>query len=350
MDGPYIFIKKKFFEINYIGTSIHINKGEVQKKKFSCAELENYSFHCATNTAYGEPTAGFSFGLSSNEDFNSPCEYSMPEKIIAISDIEGNFYALQSILIAHKVIDKKNDWMFGAGHLVLPGDLIDRSNNVLACLWLIYKLEVQAKEQGGAVHYLLGNHELMNFKNDLRYVHPQYTSSMKVKELYKALFSTTSVLGNWIRSKNTIERIGNYLFVHGGISTQLLQYQFTMQQINHLIQENLSSNISMLNEGERMLFGMYGPLWYRGLVYQNGEDDKVTEDNVDEVLQYFNVKKMVIGHTVVPFYQKLYNGKVIAIDILQPNKKGNTTVQAILIEGEHEYIIDDRGGKQYFNV
>jgi hypothetical protein len=83
-------------------------------------------------------------------------------KLIAISDIEGNFMAFTETAAANGVIDTNFNWTFGEGHLVLTGDFFDRGTQVTEVLWLIYSLEEKAKDAGGYVHYILGNHEIMN--------------------------------------------------------------------------------------------------------------------------------------------------------------------------------------------
>ena len=101
-------------------------------------------------------------------------EYTTESPIIALSDIEGNFNAFSSFLMANKVINKNFDWIFGNGHLVLLGDFMDRGTNVTQCLWLIYKLEQQAALQNGKVHFVIGNHEAMNLQGNVKYVAPKY--------------------------------------------------------------------------------------------------------------------------------------------------------------------------------
>ncbi len=44
-----------------------------------------------------------------------PCIYEMPEKLMAFSDIEGNFAALRQLLQNNRVIDKDFNWTFGKG-------------------------------------------------------------------------------------------------------------------------------------------------------------------------------------------------------------------------------------------
>jgi len=56
------------------------------------------------------------------------------------------------LLQVNGVIDHALNWSYSSGHLVLIGDMVDRGNNVVPLLWLIYKLEGEAKLAGGDVH------------------------------------------------------------------------------------------------------------------------------------------------------------------------------------------------------
>ena len=46
-------------------------------------------------------------------------QYQDPEKLVAISDIEGNFTAFRKLLMAANVMNEKAEWIYGEGHLVL---------------------------------------------------------------------------------------------------------------------------------------------------------------------------------------------------------------------------------------
>jgi hypothetical protein len=56
--------------------------------------------------------------------------YPLPARLLAVSDIEGNFDGLSSLLRSHGVVDANYNWTFGAGHLVLNGDFVDRGDYV----------------------------------------------------------------------------------------------------------------------------------------------------------------------------------------------------------------------------
>jgi len=350
-DGPYVFSSKGVIETYLIDIPTPGKTSRIIKDQWPAQNGAAKTLTChLDNTLYNTGMENFDFSLYPHEFFtDNPHEYDQPGEILAMSDIEGNFYALQSLLTAHGVMDKQARWTYGTNHLVINGDLIDRSNNALACLWLIYKLDAEAKLSGGAVHYILGNHELMNFESDFRYVNSKYKSSPKRMQLYEALFSTNSVLGNWIRTKNSIEKIGNYLFVHAGISPELLASKLLMEEVNKLLREYLCKEYKgFLTEEEKLLTGDDGPLWYRGLVEYKVEKRLPTKEHIARTLEIFNCEKIIIGHTVVPDFTRIWNGRVIVIDIYQPSQKSSVPAQACLIKGDQECNINDKGIKGAF--
>ncbi len=92
------------------------------------------------------------------------------ERIVAVADIHGAHEAFVDVLRKSTVIDEAGNWSGGSSHLVVVGDVLDRGRDSRAALDLIRKLEGEAALAGGAVHLVLGNHELMNLTGDLRYV------------------------------------------------------------------------------------------------------------------------------------------------------------------------------------
>lgn len=253
----------------------------------------------------------FSFKLKKSI-VNEPDNYPLPPKMLIISDIEGNFEGFESILTGAGVVDSQLNWTFGNGHLILPGDFFDRGLNVTECLWLIYKLETEAAQAGGKVHFILGNHEVMNMRGDFRYVRKKYLANADSLGLdYKNLYSSESELGRWLRSKNCIERIGNYIFVHGGISPQLQATNMNVGEINghlRLIMDKPFDSTSTY--ADSLILRKNGPLWYRGIAMS-----ELTSDSLNGILQHFDAEKVIIGHTVFDEITNLYDGRVIAIDL-----------------------------------
>jgi len=267
-------------------------------------------------------------------------EFPVASKITVVADIEGNFAGFYSLLVAQNVIDTTGSWIYGDGHLVMLGDLFDRGGDVTPIFWLLYKLETEARKAGGFVHTLLGNHEIMNFNGDLRYMHKKYKSQSQDTGFdYPDLYSTETILGFWLRNKPAVIRIGNMLFSHAGISPDVLALDLSLQEINTLVKHtNLNSPVKLRTSQSDLIFGTNGIFWYRGWV-----DDPQTVAVLDNLLDAYQAEHMIIGHTIVRDISASFDFKLIAVDLHQPKKINRRPVRALLIEGEQFYEIDNRG-------
>ncbi len=282
----------------------------------------------------GDNSREFEFSLRASLETEQDT-YETPEKMLVISDIEGNFDGFASILKAGGVTDNEMNWSFGNGHLVLLGDFFDRGLYVTECLWLIYKLESEAKSAGGKVHFILGNHEVMNMRGDLRYVRKKYFANADSLGLsYDMWYSADSELGSWLRTKNSIEKIGDVIFVHGGLSSELMELGMSINEINTRIRE--LTDMKAGNRSDSILLGRYGPLWYRGIA-KTEVDDKT----LDNLLNYFGSDKMVIAHTIFDSISYLYGGKAIAIDLDHEENYKNGKMFALWYENGKFSVIDN---------
>ena len=296
----------------------------------------------------------FSFQLKDSIKLENET-YNLPDKIIVISDIEGNFDAFSSFLLNNKVIDNNYNWIFGNGHLLLNGDFVDRGKNVTQVLWLIYKLENQADKQGGKVHYILGNHEIMNFQGNANYNKKKYkrvaqliSKNDSITVATKFMYSDKTELGKWLRSKNVIEKIGNYLFVHAGISPEILKYSVSISDINRIARDNWDKNLydeEENNKVENFITGKKGVYWYRGLAQDYKYYEKIKETELNKVLKYYQADKIIFGHTVVEDITKEFKGKTINIDVKHGEEKKSEKTKGLLIENGIEYKIDGKGTK-----
>lgn len=89
-------------------------------------------------------------------------------RIVAIGDIHGAAEAFREILRSASLIDGAGRWIGGTAVLVQTGDYLDRGDGVRDVMDLLMRLEVEAREAGGRVEVLFGNHEAMNLLHDLR--------------------------------------------------------------------------------------------------------------------------------------------------------------------------------------
>ena len=338
IDGPYI-IENQLYEVT--------KENKFQQRTINRKDALLVKVNNADNDL---------FTVTLNDSINfQPDNYQMPEKLILMSDIEGNFDGFSSFLINNRVIDKNFNWIYGNGHLLLNGDFADRGENVTQVLWLIYKLEQEAIKQNGKVHYILGNHEIMNFQGNARYANKKYkrvaqliskNDSLDVATQY--LYSDKTELGKWLRSKNVIEKIGNYIFVHAGLSPDILKYKVSISKINQIVRENWDKNLYDEEENNRVenfLTGKKGIYWYRGLAQDYKYYDKIKENELNEVLKFYQADKIIFGHTVVENITKEFNGKTINTDVKHGQEKNSDKTKGLLIENEIEYKIDGKGTK-----
>ncbi len=265
---------------------------------------------------------------------DDPDSYNGVNKILAIGDIHGHYSALVEYLKRNNIIDNNLDWTWGDGHIVLLGDVFDRGNEVTESLWFIYKLDLMARLHGGRVHLLLGNHEVMVMMNDTRYLNRKYElfSNYFLRD-YADFFSANSILGNWLRNRNAIIKINDCIFSHAGISPAILDRKLSINTINQMLREFLSSKPDTPNNNAEitsLLLNTQGPLWYRGYVLDGMGAELVNQKQVNAILKFYEAQKMIIAHTEVHEMQAMYQGKVIAIDV--PIRTDTILPEALLIK------------------
>lgn len=332
-DGPYLF----YHTDKVVSKQIKNNK--IIATEFPLLEKTNRPKD-ARVVCYVSPTDSFVVPIK-NWLKPQEYEYPIPKKLIAISDIEGNFKQFKKFLIHNKVMDKNYQWTFGKGHLVLNGDFFDRGLQVTQCLWLIYKLEQEAENAGGKVHFILGNHDIMNMYGSVKYVRKAYfENANRIGLEYEDLYAPNTELGKWLQSKNIVQKIGKYLFVHAGISPELNELELSLKDINELPRPHYFNVFTSRKNADKtleiLLSSKLSPYWYRGIAKK-----EIDEEDLEEILEDFKVSKMVIGHTLSDEVSYLYNGTIINIDT--DHAKGKT--QGLLIQNNEEYKIDINGKK-----
>lgn len=282
------------------------------------------------------------------------------ERIVAIGDIHGDYDNYIEVLKNAGVINRRGRWSAGKTHVVQVGDIPDRGPDTLRIISHLQKLEKQASKAGGRLHLLIGNHEHMNITGDLRYVHPgeyeafETRNSKQLRNNYYAYVVKTieqqreallnsggdashlpvadddfkrdwynehplgfvehrlawqegGELFEWIAAHNTIIRINDILFLHGGLSAELLP--MSISEINERIRAELNREAF---EGEPLGTADSGPLWYRGLARG---DEAAERPALDSVLAHFDAEMIVLGHTPdLNAITPRFGGQVVIID------------------------------------
>jgi hypothetical protein len=176
--------------------------------------------------------------------------------IVAIADVHGAYEPFVELLQAAAVVDPALGWIGGAARLVIVGDLLDRGARSRDVVELLMKLQDDAARAGGAVHVVLGNHEVMNLVGDLGYVSPAEYAAFAAEELaaereaawqrftaadasigrggtaardrfteryppgffaHRAAFGSTGRYGRWLLSQPVLLVLDGNAFVHGGL-------------------------------------------------------------------------------------------------------------------------------------
>ena len=337
-DGPYVNYRDKQIVVT---TIYHDGNGKkyVGADSFAVSSKKSIELLVPTDEAGKKFVVKFKSKLE-----NEKAEYNKVKKQFIVSDIEANFKAFRTLLQANGVIDENLDWTFGEGHLVLTGDFFDRGNQLNEVLWLIYSLEDKANAAKGYVHFILGNHEVMNLNADLRYVHPKYHENAQLmNRTYLSLFGDDTELGRWLRTKNIIERVGDMLCMHGGVSRYLNIMGLSLTEINGLARPYYAdTSYNYPNVQTEIMFSDQGPLWYRGY-YAGPANERATQGQVDSSLQLFRAKFIATGHTIVAHTVGLYfNGKVFNTDV--PHAQGIS--EAILIEDNKFFKVNLKGERK----
>ncbi|RPH31667.1 MAG: hypothetical protein EHM93_12645 [Bacteroidales bacterium] len=288
---------------------------------------------------------------SKDIDFNTTMSYPKGDyrgvkKIFVVGDVHGEYDRVYKILKGNRIIDNNGNWNWGAGHLAFIGDIFDRGSKVTEMLWLIFKLEKQAIKSGGKVHLLLGNHEPMIFKNDLRYVADNYYALCENLGLsYSKLFDEKSVLGHWIRQKPVILKINDFIFVHAGISPKLFEMKMGIDSINSLVWHFFNNQEDKSNTDTRsFILSSKGILWYRGYTPDESSNNNIDEKTLENELEFYKGKAFIVGHTEVDSISIFHTGRVINVNI--PKANSSIQEQALLIEGNKVFVVYNNGDKK----
>jgi calcineurin-like phosphoesterase family protein len=267
-----------------------------------------------------------------------------PSRIIAVGDLHGDFGAWMDIASAAGIVDSAGHWAGGATTLVQLGDITDRGPDSLKIVRNLQQLQSEAPAKRGRVVVILGNHEAMNLLGDNRYTTPgEYAafadnrSVARRERLYaairkqleaadpkalpsqvreqwlartplgwiehKAAWGPSGELGRWAARNPAVTKVGDTLFVHGGLSAEYAK--LSLDEINR----RAALAMAAADDSPRSLLNdPLGPLWYRGLTGRDADAEQIraasppvahltAEQEIDAVLAAYGARHIVIGHT-----------------------------------------------------
>mmetsp|Transcript_39116 Transcript_39116/g.65720 ORF Transcript_39116/g.65720 Transcript_39116/m.65720 type:complete len:451 (+) Transcript_39116:189-1541(+) len=266
-----------------------------------------------------------------------PTRITTTGRIIAIGDLHGDLKkTIQCLmlckLIAPPELGKPARWIGGDTVLVQMGDILDRGDDEIGILRLLWQLGDEAKAAGGAVYILNGNHETLNVNGDFRYVTPaafkesamvglktaDFGSGMYVetdqtlKGLKTAdfgalgvsftmqvrarltLFSPGGPIARKLALNPTVLIVNDTVFAHGGLLPSHVEYG--LEEINERVSQ------WMLGGPEPPQIAAFSPdsvvwnrLYSRDYVYPT--DVLFACSTLEETLRLVGAKRLVVGHT-----------------------------------------------------
>jgi len=209
-----------------------------------------------------------------------------PGRVVAFGDVHGAYDDWVSLLSELGIVDAQLNWSGGDTHLVSLGDLIDRGPGSRGVVELLKKLDQQADKAGGAVHLVLGNHEVMVMTGDLRYVSRAEFAAFAGDEsqadrdaLYEQYlrfnpgldrqaaraafdkdhppgfvalsraYSREGALGKWLLQQPLVLKVNDKAYMHGGIAYSVSDQ--SLKDINARASKELQTyleNIDTLRE------------------------------------------------------------------------------------------------------
>jgi hypothetical protein len=196
----------------------------------------------------------------------------------------------------------------------------------LKILYFYYKLHKLALKNDCAVYSLLGNHELLNVLGNLDYVsylglqefnkHNEKNilkprnEAFKVNSKFK--FYKKNNLATFLGcTRQSALIVGDYLFVHAGIINKFIDNmnkeninnRDTIEIINNAIKKWLLNEIDLRQDKflQKIIYDKdLSPFWPRffgNLKTNLPKTDKLCVDNVNPILEYFQIKGIIVGHT-----------------------------------------------------
>lgn len=257
----------------------------------------------------------------------------MPERVVAVGGIFGEYDHFVKVLTDAKIIDEDGAWIAGGTHLVIPGNLVGPGLGLRQVIDLTRRLENEAAHAGGMVHVLLGRLEIDLLHHNFFSVHPSAYQDLgaditdenmrefidrgmeQIRDAYPGdpdradraadlywrrmqssisggaiaflrLFEPGEELGDWLRSRNTVITLGDFVFSHGGVS---LRYAGkTIREINESMRSRLQDS--------KLIFWAFEdnehPAWSQIFV---GTTETQMQRILESALHYIGARAQVVG-------------------------------------------------------
>ncbi len=255
-----------------------------------------------------------------------------PARVVAIGDLHGDVRALGAIGRAAGLLDERGSWNGGRAHLVLMGDLLggDDSRRLIRA---VMRLEREAREQGGRVHSLVGNYDILPARGRFEKL------TRKERRTYRRDdFRKDGPFSEWLRNRPTVLRIGSTVFVHAGLGRRVLETgpAAVNAQVRAWIAHDQGVAPKPPEDTAWTVDENYGPMWTRAFKARGGKlNPGPSRKAMREILDGLAAERMVIGHartgTGIVTDHPHYGGAVVMVDTsISDDQRGR--LSALVIE------------------
>ena len=170
--------------------------------------------------------------------------------VFATSDAHGHLAELTAALRASGLVDDASRWSGGDARLWVLGDLLDRGPDGLGVIALVRRLTSEAADAGGAVHTVLGNHEVIalgtRMFGDSEVVH------RGVVRTFGSIWARNGGLASdqagidddlfaWLAALPAIARDGDHLLMHSD-TVGYLEWGTSVEDVNRAVRETLAGD------------------------------------------------------------------------------------------------------------
>eukprot|EP00928_Gymnodinium_smaydae_P047949 TRINITY_DN32014_c0_g1_i1.p1 TRINITY_DN32014_c0_g1~~TRINITY_DN32014_c0_g1_i1.p1 ORF type:complete len:395 (-),score=107.50 TRINITY_DN32014_c0_g1_i1:33-1217(-) len=247
------------------------------------------------------------------------------QRVLSSADFHGDWDHAVQHLTAIGVLDD-GKWSGGSAIFVYTGDIVDRGDHGKALWELMFKLQDEAPASGGRVILLLGNHELMNLQEDLRYVTPGDFAAYGGRQ-----------------------QVADVLYVHAGLLPEVLARAApgaagadAIAELNRRGSEALAGGADVLRRSASELIGDAGPFWTRELALGS---DNAACSQLERTLRMLKLRRMVVGHTPEQSgsVRPRCGGRLLLADTFMSQAYTGSAAQSVLHEASVEFY-DDSGG------
>lgn len=305
-------------------------------------------------------------------------------RLVAIGDLNAADDVLIDILRGTGLVDRRLRWRGGKSELVQVGDLFNRGPGAAAALRLLLRLQREARQAGGKVTVLLGNHEVMTALHHHGYcTEEEYLAfataaekrrwPLQVRRAFRRLMrlrprgvvapigprleawkvehvpgraalrralGPQGTLGKALRRLPVAYKRDGALFVHAGLLPAWAEHGVDGLNALAIDEWRLGRRGFWTLPKQGLFYSSSGPLWDRTLV----RGGAAARSNLRRSLELMGAERMIVGHTQTGslrggragHVQVLASGKLIAIDVGLTSGEG-TPRAALVLEGKRGY-------------